>query len=194
MSVTNDKKSKKDKKEKVAAAADVEDAAAVTKKEKKNKKEKKDKKDKKDKKEKKDKKRKADDDNNNSDNDSTATSTVTTEDAPVIKKLKAIEVAQPLKATVVSGTTPTAGGLVKSFYKASTNKTTKEQAREFYKENTIEVSGDEDFLPVLKFDEAGFRPEMLDVTKSFKAPSPIQAACWPIVLSGRDIIGIAETG
>ncbi|KAI8604208.1 DEAD box RNA helicase [Dissophora ornata] len=35
---------------------------------------------------------------------------------------------------------------------------------------------------------------MLDVTKSFKAPSPIQAACWPIVLSGRDIIGIAETG
>ncbi|KAF9547134.1 RNA-dependent ATPase [Mortierella hygrophila] len=196
MSVTNDKKSKKDKKEKVAAAAassDVEDASAVTKKEKKNKKERKDKKDKKDKKEKKEKKekRKADD-NNNSDDDSNTTAT--TEDAPVIKKLKVIEVAQPLKATVVSGTTPTTGGLVKSFYNVSTNKTTKEQAREFYKENTIEVSGDQDFLPVLKFDEAGFRSEMIDVTKSFKAPSPIQAACWPIVLSGRDIIGIAETG
>ena len=198
MSVTNDKKSKKDKKEKVTAAAassDVEDASAVTKKEKKNKKEKKDKKDKKEKKDKKDKKRKSDDDNN-SDDDSTATSTTTatTEDAPVIKKLKAIEVVQPLKATVVSGTTPSTGGLAKAFYNASANKTTKEQAREFYKENTIEVSGDQDFLPVLKFDETGFRPEMLDVTKSFKAPSPIQAACWPIVLSGRDIIGIAETG
>ncbi|KAF8947169.1 RNA-dependent ATPase [Haplosporangium gracile] len=188
MSVTNDKKSKKDKKEKVAAASDVEDAS-MTKKEKKNKKEKKDKKEKKEKKEKRDKKRKVDEDNNSDDNDSTAT-----EDAPVIKKLKAIEVVQSLKATVVSGTTPTIGGLVKAFYNASTNKTTKEQAREFYKENTIEVSGDEDFLPVLKFDEAGFSPEMLDITKSFKAPSPIQAACWPIVLSGRDIIGIAETG
>ncbi|KAF9134380.1 RNA-dependent ATPase [Mortierella sp. 14UC] len=185
MSVTNDKKSKKEKK-----VAGVEDASAVTKKEKKNKKEKKDKKEKK---EKKDKKRKAEDDSND-DNDSTATANTPEESAPVIKKLKAVEVAQPLKATVVSGTTPTAGGLVKSFYSASTNKTTKEQAREFYKENTIEVSGDQDFLPVLKFNEAGFKSEMLDVTKSFKAPSPIQAACWPIVLSGRDIIGIAETG
>ncbi|KAF9910611.1 RNA-dependent ATPase [Linnemannia zychae] len=188
MSVTNDKKSKKEKK-----VAEVEDASTVTKKEKKNKKEKKDKKDKKEKKEKKDKKRKAEDDSND-DTDSTATANTTEESAPVIKKLKAVEVAQPLKATVVSGTAPTAGGLVKSFYNASTNKTTKEQAREFYKENTIEVSGDQDFLPVLKFDEAGFKSEMLDVTKSFKAPSPIQAACWPIVLSGRDIIGIAETG
>ncbi|KAF9986026.1 RNA-dependent ATPase [Mortierella antarctica] len=173
---THDKKSKKDKK---VAETEVE----VTKKDKKNKKEKKDKKDKKDKKEKKDKKRKASDDEEEE---------VKEEAAPVIKKLKAVEVAQPLKATVVSSA-PT-GGLVKSFYDVATNKTTKEQAREFYKENTIEVSGDQDFLPVLKFNEAGFRSEMLDATKSFKAPSPIQAACWPIVLSGRDIIGIAETG
>ncbi|KAG0090487.1 RNA-dependent ATPase [Podila epicladia] len=176
-----DKKEKKEKK-----VVDVEDAS-IAKKEKKNKKEKKDKKDKKDKKEKKEKKekRKAEEEESTASDDTPA---------PVIKKLKAIEVAQPLKATVVSGTTPVSGGLVKAFYNAATNKTTKEQAREFYKENTIEVSGDQDFLPVLKFNEAGFRSEMLDVTKSFKAPSPIQAACWPIVLSGRDIIGIAETG
>jgi len=176
---------KKEKKEKVV---DVE-ASDVTKKDKKNKKEKKDKKDKKEKKEKKDKKRKASED----EEEESKVEEETTEAAPTFKKLKAVEVISPLKATVVSGSTPQ-NGLIKSFYNASTNKTTNIQARDFYKENTIDVSGDQDFLPVLKFNEAGFRSEMLDVTKGFKAPSPIQAACWPIVLSGRDIIGIAETG
>lgn len=152
--------------------------------------------DKKDKKEKKDKKRKAEETDDNDDSSAAATKESSpVVEAPVIKKLKAIDVTpEPLKATVVVSGTPASGGLVKSFYNPATNKTTKENAREFYKENTIEVSGDQDFLPVLKFAEAGFQKEMLDVTKSFKAPSPIQAACWPIVLSGRDIIGIAETG
>jgi len=30
--------------------------------------------------------------------------------------------------------------------------------------------------------------------KGFTKPTPIQAQCWPIGLSGRDLIGIAETG
>ncbi|PBP17564.1 putative ATP-dependent RNA helicase dbp3 [Diplocarpon rosae] len=30
--------------------------------------------------------------------------------------------------------------------------------------------------------------------KNFKAPTPIQAAAWPFLLSGRDVIGVAETG
>lgn len=30
--------------------------------------------------------------------------------------------------------------------------------------------------------------------KAFKAPTPIQAASWPFLLSGRDVIGVAETG
>jgi ATP-dependent RNA helicase DBP3 len=29
---------------------------------------------------------------------------------------------------------------------------------------------------------------------AFKAPTPIQAASWPFTLSGRDLIGVAETG
>jgi ATP-dependent RNA helicase DBP3 len=44
------------------------------------------------------------------------------------------------------------------------------------------------------FIEAGFPSALLEVTKNFKQPTPIQAQCWPIVLSGRDIVGIAETG
>ncbi|KAJ5234478.1 ATP-dependent RNA helicase dbp3 [Penicillium citrinum] len=30
--------------------------------------------------------------------------------------------------------------------------------------------------------------------KSFPAPTPIQAATWPLLFAGRDVIGIAETG
>ncbi len=30
--------------------------------------------------------------------------------------------------------------------------------------------------------------------KDFKSPTPIQAAAWPFLLAGRDVIGVAETG
>ena len=30
--------------------------------------------------------------------------------------------------------------------------------------------------------------------KDFKAPTPIQAAAWPFLLQGRDVVGVAETG
>jgi len=30
--------------------------------------------------------------------------------------------------------------------------------------------------------------------KEFKAPTPIQAAAWPFLFAGRDVIGVAETG
>ena len=31
-------------------------------------------------------------------------------------------------------------------------------------------------------------------TGDFTSPSPIQSQCWPIILLGRDLIGIASTG
>lgn len=30
--------------------------------------------------------------------------------------------------------------------------------------------------------------------KDFSAPTPIQAACWPYLFAGRDVVGVAETG
>lgn len=30
--------------------------------------------------------------------------------------------------------------------------------------------------------------------KDFSAPTPIQAACWPYLYAGRDVVGVAETG
>lgn len=44
-----------------------------------------------------------------------------------------------------------------------------------------------DYLPIT--DDAHRAP-----FKNFKAPTPIQAAAWPFLFDGRDVIGVAETG
>ena len=41
---------------------------------------------------------------------------------------------------------------------------------------------------------AGFSSDLLHATKDFAQPSPIQAQCWPIILSGHDLVGVAATG
>jgi len=37
-------------------------------------------------------------------------------------------------------------------------------------------------------------PALLAPFSAFKEPTPIQAACWPYLFAGRDVIGVAETG
>lgn len=39
-------------------------------------------------------------------------------------------------------------------------------------------------------------PEILEEIRNqkFTKPSPIQCQAWPILLSGKDLIGIAQTG
>ncbi|CZT06617.1 probable ATP-dependent RNA helicase dbp3 [Rhynchosporium graminicola] len=44
-----------------------------------------------------------------------------------------------------------------------------------------------DFLPITD-------PAQRAPFKNFKAPTPIQAAAWPFLFAGRDVIGVAETG
>ncbi|KAI0802669.1 P-loop containing nucleoside triphosphate hydrolase protein [Xylaria sp. FL0064] len=49
--------------------------------------------------------------------------------------------------------------------------------------------------PIMKFSQ--LPPSTLTAKSpfaAFKAPTPIQAASWPFGLSGRDIVGVAETG
>jgi len=50
--------------------------------------------------------------------------------------------------------------------------------------------------PVTTFEEAGFPEYILNTIKlqGFSAPSPIQAQAWPMALSGRDVVAIAQTG
>jgi len=53
-----------------------------------------------------------------------------------------------------------------------------------------------DLRPVTSFEESGL-PEDLKTslqTAGFDGPTPIQSVGWPIVLSGRDVVGIAQTG
>ncbi|KAL9939025.1 hypothetical protein V8E36_001838 [Tilletia maclaganii] len=79
-------------------------------------------------------------------------------------------------------------------------------AREYLKTNniTIEVPDDDDApqsstpLPMLSFAELKphLQPALFSALESqgFKQPTPIQACCWPILLGGSDVVGIAETG
>lgn len=59
----------------------------------------------------------------------------------------------------------------------------------------------EDDKPILKpvktFEHAFHNfPEILEEIKKagFEKPSPIQCQAWPVLLSGEDLIGIAQTG
>lgn len=51
-----------------------------------------------------------------------------------------------------------------------------------------------DAKPLTKFDYTGLPASMLHAIREFTTPSPIQAQCWPVVLGGRDLVGIAATG
>ncbi|TNM97497.1 hypothetical protein fugu_015653 [Takifugu bimaculatus] len=62
------------------------------------------------------------------------------------------------------------------------------------KEITIRGSGCP--KPIIKFHQAHFPQYVMDVLleQNFKEPTPIQAQGFPLALSGRDMVGIAQTG
>jgi len=92
----------------------------------------------------------------------------------------------------------TAGGVEKDFYSehADVKAMTKAQVESYRADASIEIHCDLglDYKPLTKFEHTGLGPELLKCTANFEKPSPIQAQCWPMVLSGRDVVGIAETG
>ena len=69
----------------------------------------------------------------------------------------------------------------------------------FLADNFISISDPQSptptFRPILNFDYLPISdPAQRAPFKNFKAPTPIQAAAWPYLLAGRDVIGVAETG
>ncbi|OJJ46707.1 hypothetical protein ASPZODRAFT_117424 [Penicilliopsis zonata CBS 506.65] len=86
----------------------------------------------------------------------------------------------------------------KSFYKEHENVTnrTSREIDEFRKKHEMVVQGKDVPRPVETFDEAGFPQYVLGEVKAqgFERPTAIQAQGWPMALSGRDVVGIAETG
>lgn len=72
----------------------------------------------------------------------------------------------------------------------------KAEVNKFREDACVEVDCTlgKDYKPLSKFEYTGLSKEMLACTANFEKPSPIQAQCWPMILSGRDVVGIAETG
>ena len=48
--------------------------------------------------------------------------------------------------------------------------------------------------PCTAFSHAPFSPALAAACAAFASPSPVQAQAWPLLLAGRDVIGIAATG
>merc|ERR550532_980486 len=73
---------------------------------------------------------------------------------------------------------------------------TDDEVNAFRTENKMNLTGDNvsRYKPILEFSDFCQDAKIMSVTKGFSKPTPIQAQCWPIIASGRDIIGIAETG
>jgi ATP-dependent RNA helicase DBP3 len=69
----------------------------------------------------------------------------------------------------------------------------------FIAENFISISDPtsaaQPLRPIINFSYLpATNPGHLAPFKNFKAPTPIQAAAWPFLFAGRDVIGVAETG
>ncbi|OCL03727.1 hypothetical protein AOQ84DRAFT_400479 [Glonium stellatum] len=86
----------------------------------------------------------------------------------------------------------------KSFYKEDPAVAARSQAEvdAFRKEYQVSVQGRNVPKPVTTFDEAGFPSYVMNEVKAqgFAKPTAIQSQGWPMALSGRDVVGIAETG
>ncbi|KAK9375969.1 P-loop containing nucleoside triphosphate hydrolase protein [Lipomyces chichibuensis] len=86
----------------------------------------------------------------------------------------------------------------KNFYKENPNVTTRslQHIEQFRTDKKMTVKGNDVPRPVETFDEAGFPSYVINEVKAqgFSAPTAIQSQGWPMALSGRDLVGIAETG
>ncbi|KAG9011093.1 ATP-dependent RNA helicase dbp2 [Tulasnella sp. JGI-2019a] len=70
------------------------------------------------------------------------------------------------------------------------------EVEEFRRSKEIKTQGTSVPRPVTTFEEAGFPDYIMSSIKQagFKLPSPIQCQSWPIALSGRDVVAVAQTG
>ena len=86
----------------------------------------------------------------------------------------------------------------KSFYKEDPSVASRSQSdvEAFRRQHLITVTGKNVPKPVETFDEAGFPGYVMNEVKAqgFAKPTAIQSQGWPMALSGRDVVGIAETG
>lgn len=102
------------------------------------------------------------------------------------------------ETTTTENTTTEEAPFQKDFYNihAETEARTPEAVGKFYKTHniTLKGKGTKNFKPLFEFHELGLLKKYMTACKGFSKPTPIQSCCWPIIASGKDIVGIAETG
>jgi len=150
------------------------------------------------------KKKKKNKDHENKEIEEVVTSESTVNDEPKKKKKKKSK--DKLKENEDSGEkedfeeagVDDSGPFKKKFYTmtAETEAMTKAEMKEYQSKQCITMygKGRKKFKPLRTFGELGFPNTIMEVCSGFSTPTPIQAQCWPVLASGRDIIGIAETG
>ena len=127
--------------------------------------------------------------------------TETTDDEPKKKKKKKNK-EKPAEDTVEKESEDSgseeSGPFKKKFYSmtAKTEAMSKPDTKEYQSKHNITMfgKGRKKFKPLQTFAELGFSDSIMKICAGFSNPTPIQAQCWPVLASGRDIIGIAETG
>ncbi|KZO96559.1 DEAD-domain-containing protein [Calocera viscosa TUFC12733] len=73
---------------------------------------------------------------------------------------------------------------------------TDREIEEYRRKHEMKIQGRNVPRPITSFEEAGFPDYLLTTIKAqgFSAPTPIQCQAWPMALSGRDVVAIAQTG
>jgi len=70
------------------------------------------------------------------------------------------------------------------------------EIEDFRRSKEIKVQGHDVPRPVTCFEETGFPQYLMTSIRAqgFANPTPIQCQAWPMALSGRDVVAIAQTG
>lgn len=76
------------------------------------------------------------------------------------------------------------------------DKLSPKDAQDYLEKHTIAITVPEggQLEPCTQFSSLIVHDEIKAGLANFKEPSPIQAASWPYLLAGKDVVGIAETG
>ncbi|KAG8176233.1 hypothetical protein JTE90_021337, partial [Oedothorax gibbosus] len=86
----------------------------------------------------------------------------------------------------------------KNFYREHPNvaRRSPQEVEEYRKHFDITLKGSNIPKPIINFDEGCFPDYVMDAVQqqNYQQPTAIQAQSWPIALSGRNLVGIAQTG
>ncbi|KLO05001.1 DEAD-domain-containing protein [Schizopora paradoxa] len=86
----------------------------------------------------------------------------------------------------------------KNFYREDPRVTARSdrEIEEFRRKHEMKIQGQGVPRPVTSFDEVGFPDYIMTMIKAqgFPNPTAIQCQSWPMALSGRDVVAIAQTG